>query len=60
MKRGPLAARIYRVLLRLFPFDFQREFGAEMERVFHQEYRDAAKGGVAKTRTLWWITIRGF
>jgi hypothetical protein len=32
--------RIYRRLLRLFPFDFQREYGADMHATFRDERRD--------------------
>jgi putative ABC transport system permease protein len=60
MKKRSIASRIYRGLLRLFPFDFQREFGTEMEGVFREEYRDASKSGIGKTSRLWFVTIQGF
>jgi putative ABC transport system permease protein len=60
MNKRPLATRIYRQLLRVFPFDFQREYGSEMESVFRQEHRYAAKTGVAQKLNLWWLTLRGF
>ena len=60
MKKPPLAARVYQSLLRLFPFDFQREYGSEMENVFRQEHRHAAKGGIKQKLSLWWLTVNGF
>jgi putative ABC transport system permease protein len=60
MKKQPLAARVYRLLLRLFPFDFQREYGSEMENVFRQEHRSAVKAGIKQKLSLWWLTLRGF
>jgi putative ABC transport system permease protein len=58
MKKRPLSDRIYRFLLRLFPFDFQREYGSEMEDVFREERRHAGK--TANTIRLWWKTATGF
>ena len=52
--RGRHSGRIYRFLLRLFPFEFQREYGAEMENVF-REQRERENGSA-----LWWKTAIGF
>jgi putative ABC transport system permease protein len=54
MKKETRSDRIYRWLLRLFPFDFQREYGAEMHAVFRDERRhtDALR--------LWSSTVVGF
>src|SRR5262245_56653692 len=60
MKKRRPSDRFYRFLLRLFPFDFQREFGSEMEDVFRQQNRDASRKGIARRIRLWWTTIRGF
>lgn len=49
--------RFYRRLLKLLPFDFRCEFGAEMEAVFEQEERDARQS--KKTFALWWRTTIG-
>jgi len=46
--------RFYRLLLRLFPFDFRREYGTEMENCFREE-----KSSV-NPASLWWRTILGF
>jgi len=37
--------RLFRLLLRLFPADFRKDFGREMEFVFHEQQRDASTGG---------------
>ena len=34
-------ARLYRLLLKLYPARFREEFGAPLERQFADEYRDA-------------------
>src|SRR5262245_19964581 len=54
MKPEDPSDRIYQRLLRLFPFDFQREYGAEMHAVFRDERRDT--GGWR----LWVRTVAGF
>jgi len=55
-----LSDRIYRALLRLFPFDFRDEFESEMEQAF-REQRDHAerKGDKMRLLRLWWETIAG-
>ena len=59
-KKPPSRAdRIYRRLLRVFPFDFQREYGSEMEGVFRQERKRAAKRGPWVAARLWWRTLAG-
>jgi putative ABC transport system permease protein len=50
----------YRTLLRLFPFDFQREYGAEMSDVFTEQQRDARREGRCAILRLWTDTLRGF
>jgi len=39
------AARFYRALLRLLPFDFRGDFGPEMETVFHELRKEAGRHG---------------
>lgn len=51
--------RAYRLLLRLFPFDFRGDFGPEMEDVFREQRRDAARRGPRALIRLWWRTARG-
>src|SRR5262249_16858412 len=52
--KHPSSSRVYRFLLKLFPFDFQREYGGEMEGLFQQQLRDTPRG------RLWWRTAFGF
>ncbi len=51
--------RVFRLLLRLFPFDFRGDFGPEMEDVFREQRRDAARSGPRALARLWWQTVRG-
>src|SRR5262245_64659262 len=60
MKKRSPSDRMYRFLLRLFPFDFQREFGGEMENVFRQERRSAKQRGLLRLIRLWGDTLAGF
>src|SRR5207247_2679433 len=60
LRPGMRTNRIYRFLLRLFPFDFQREYGSEMESVFHQAYKQARKRGGKSSMVLWRRTLAGF
>jgi putative ABC transport system permease protein len=54
------ATRFYRALLKLLPFDFRGDFGPEMETVFHEQRKEAARrGGIAGVIRLWWETIVG-
>src|SRR5688500_7242126 len=55
------SARIFRALLRLFPFEFRGDFGDEMEEVFRQQRKEAERqGGTMGILRLWWSTIIGF
>jgi len=52
--------RVYRVLMRLFPFDFRGEFEQEMEETFREQHRDAQRRGDRMgLLRLWWETIAG-
>ena len=42
---APFSHRLFRLLLRLFPADFRKDFGREMEFVFREQQRDAGNGG---------------
>jgi predicted permease len=50
----------YRLLLRVFPFDFQREYAAEMSDVFREQQHDARGEGLVAMLRLWADTLRGF
>ena len=56
----PWSERVYRALLRLFPFDFRGEFEEEMQETFREQHRDARRRGdrIGLFR-LWWDTITG-
>jgi len=56
-RKEPLGDRLYRALLRLFPFDFRSEFETEMEQTF-REQRQSRKGALGLF-ALWWETIAG-
>jgi putative ABC transport system permease protein len=52
--------RMYRALLRLFPFDFRGEFGSEMEQAFREQRAHVARrAGNTGLMRLWGETIVG-
>jgi putative ABC transport system permease protein len=56
----PRSQRIFRVLLRVLPFDFQTNYGQEMEGVFHEQEREIKeRGGPMDFLKLWSETIVG-
>src|SRR5216684_3438294 len=58
--KEPLADRLYRALLRLFPFDFRSEFESEMEETFREQRHYAKRRkGTLGLLALWWETIAG-
>jgi len=52
-------SRLYRLLVRLMPFEFRSDFGEEMSDVFRQERREAALGGRRGIASLWLRTVTG-
>ncbi|MGH9815579.1 MAG: ABC transporter permease [Candidatus Acidiferrales bacterium] len=52
-------SRIFRSLLRLFPFEFRGDYGDEMEQVFTAQRGDAEKRGRVGVLRLWWQTLTG-
>src|SRR5258708_8777962 len=59
-RKAPLADRMYRAVLRLFPFDFRSEFESEMEQTFGEQRRYAKlRKGTLGLLALWWETIAG-
>jgi putative ABC transport system permease protein len=53
------ADRLFRALLRAFPFEFRADYGREMEQTFRLQRRDAQDGGgTMELVRLWWETIR--
>jgi putative ABC transport system permease protein len=52
--------KFFKSLLRVFPFDFQTNYGPEMEGVFHDQRREIeARGGPLDFLKLWGETIAG-
>ena len=46
-KKTGAAERVFRSLLKLFPFDFRSDYGRELEQVFREQRRDAREGSQA-------------
>src|ERR1700741_2537774 len=54
------SGRVYRLLLRLLPFEFRGDFGGEMEDVFRDQRAEALRRrGAAGLLELWSETILG-
>jgi putative ABC transport system permease protein len=51
--------RLFGVLLRLFPADFQDRFAGEMRALFHDQKRDARDAGRLAYIRFFWDTYRG-
>ena len=58
-KKGTRQDRIFRRLLRLFPFDFRADYGRDMEHTFADQRRDAERAGAPGVLRLWWETLAG-
>jgi putative ABC transport system permease protein len=54
------SGRVYRLLLRMMPFEFRGDFGSEMEEVFRDQRAEAShRRGAAGLFALWSETILG-
>jgi putative ABC transport system permease protein len=51
--------RLFRSLLRLFPFDFRADYGRDMQHTFADQRRDAERQGAPGVLRLWWETLAG-
>ena len=52
--------RFYRLLLRLLPAEFRGDYGPEMEQVFAEQRKEAARAGDKMSIwRLWWETAKG-
>jgi len=52
--------RIFRMALAVLPADFRSSYGGEMQRVFHEQQREAGeKEGFGGLMKLWWETLTG-
>ena len=56
--KSSFADRFYGALLRLLPFDFQRDFGSDMEQAFREQRDDTARRrGRFGLLRMWWATV---
>jgi putative ABC transport system permease protein len=56
----PFSQKLFRALVRVFPFDFRTNYEGEMEGVFREQQREAEeRGGVLGALKLWKETIVG-
>jgi putative ABC transport system permease protein len=51
--------RFFRFLIRLFPFDFRRDHGREMEQVFRDEWMDPDNAGTSNRLRVWSRNLAG-
>jgi putative ABC transport system permease protein len=59
-KEGSLSDRIFRALMRLFPFEFRGEYEPEMEGVFREQRADVERHeGLRGLTRLWGETLAG-
>ena len=55
-----LSERFFKTVVRVFPFDFQTNYGGEMAGVFREQRREAEeRGGLAAMIRLWIETLTG-
>jgi putative ABC transport system permease protein len=56
----PFSQRLFRVLVRVLPFDFRTNYEGEMEGVFREQHREVEeRGGILGALKLWMETIVG-
>jgi putative ABC transport system permease protein len=59
-EKAPFSDRFFKMLVRVFPFDFQTNYGGEMAGVFREQQREAeAQGGFGGLVKLWAETLAG-
>lgn len=59
-EKRPFSERFFRTVVRVFPFDFQSDYGGEMATVFRQQQREAQMhGGLVGILKLWAETLAG-
>jgi predicted permease len=59
-KEGSISDRMFRALMRLFPFEFRGEFQGDMEDVFREQRTEVERQeGVRGMARLWWMTLTG-
>ena len=55
--RRSLAERVFRVLVRLFPFDFRSDHGRDMEQTLREQHREARREGSLITLVRLWLDV---
>ena len=59
-EKRSLSERFFRMVVRVFPFDFQANYGGEMAGVFREQQREAeTRGGIPGVLRLWAQTLAG-
>jgi putative ABC transport system permease protein len=59
-QKRSFSERFFRLIVRIFPFDFQTNYGGEMAGVFREQQRQAeTRGGVFEVLKLWTETVAG-
>jgi len=59
-KRKSFSERFFSIVVRVFPFDFQTNYGGEMAGVFREQQREAeTRGGALGVLNLWAETLAG-
>ena len=59
-EKRTFSERFFQMLVRVFPFDFQTNYGGEMAGVFREQHREAEeRGGLSGLVRLWGETIAG-
>ena len=58
LPRRPRSGRLFRALVRLFPFDFRADHGRDLEQTLRAQHEDARKDGVRALTRLWLEVVR--
>ncbi|HKE85006.1 MAG TPA: ABC transporter permease [Vicinamibacterales bacterium] len=56
-RRWSFADRIFRALVRLFPFDFRADHGRDLEQTLRAQHRDARRQGSLRAIVTLWLDI---
>jgi putative ABC transport system permease protein len=54
-RQPPRTGRLFRALLRVFPFDFRNDFGRDMEQTFREQRREAHREGSMRVLVRLWL-----
>jgi predicted permease len=55
--RVSLAERVFRALVRLFPFDFRADHGHDLEQTLRAQHRDAQREGSVRALARLWLDV---